>query len=175
MDSKSAENAKDYSHIARRITVTLSAAQGLVSAAFVASGTISVVAAQLSGGPAWAGVASPVRQLGTALAALAVTAASDRIGRRSGLASGLGIGVLGAGLAVGSILAGSLPLFLGGALLLWEWLRQQCGWGASPPRRSIPRQAAARRSLAWSLGARWGLWQGRYLSGRQSDGRGGWA
>jgi MFS family permease len=110
---------KDYYRIARKITVTLFATQSLVSAAFVASGTVSViVAAQLSGNLAWAGVPSSVTQLGTACAALAVAATTDRIGRRWGLALGLAVGVLGTGLAVGAIVAGAFSLFLGGSVLL---------------------------------------------------------
>ncbi len=119
MSGKSGENTRDYSRIARRITVTLSATRGLVSAAFIVSGTISViVAVQLTGSPALAGVATSVKQLGTAFAALAVAAMSDRIGRRWGLALGLAVGALGAAFAVGSILAGALPLFLVSAVLL---------------------------------------------------------
>jgi MFS family permease len=110
---------KDYSRIARRITVTLFATGSLVSAAFVASGTVSViVGAQLSGNLAWAGVPSSVKQLGTAFAALAVAATTDRIGRRWGLSLGLAVGVLGTGLAVGAILTGGFLLFLGGSVLL---------------------------------------------------------
>ena len=110
---------KDISRIAKRITVTLFATRSLVSAAFIASGTVSViVGAQLSGNPAWAGVPSSVMQLGAAFAALAVAATTDRIGRRWGLALGLAVGVLGTGLAVGAIVAGLFWLFLGGAVLL---------------------------------------------------------
>jgi hypothetical protein len=58
------KTVKDYSRIARRITVTLFATQSLVSAAFVVSGTVSaIVGAQLSGNPAWAGVPSSPRWL----------------------------------------------------------------------------------------------------------------
>jgi len=113
------KTAKDYSRIARRITATLFATQSLVSAAFITSGTVSViVGAQLSGNPAWAGVPSSVLQLGTAFAALVVGATTDRIGRRWGLALGLAVGVLGTGLAVGAIAAGAFLLFLGGSVLL---------------------------------------------------------
>ena len=83
------KTVKDYSRIARRITATLFAAQSLVSAAFIVSGTVSaIVGAQLSGNPAWAGVPSAVLRLGMAFAALAVGATMDRIGRRWGLALG---------------------------------------------------------------------------------------
>jgi MFS family permease len=110
---------RDYTRIARRITITLFATRSLVSAAFVASGTVGViVAAQLSGNPAWAGAPSSTRQLAAAFAALAVAATTDRIGRRWGLALGLVVGVLGMGLAVVAIATGGLLPFLGGSVLL---------------------------------------------------------
>ena len=113
------KTAKDYSRIARRITATLFATQSLVSAAFVVSGTVSaIVGAQLSGNPAWAGVPAAVLRLGMAFAALAVGATMDRIGRRWGLALGLAVGTLGAGLAAEAILAGTFLLFLGGLVLM---------------------------------------------------------
>jgi MFS family permease len=110
---------KDYTRIARRITVTLFATGSLVSAALVASGTVSVIAgAQLSGNPAWAGVPTSITQLGMAFAALAVAATTNRVGRRWGLALGLAVGVLGTGLAARAITVGAFLLFLGGAVLL---------------------------------------------------------
>jgi predicted MFS family arabinose efflux permease len=113
------EATKGYSRIARKITAALFAAQSLVSAAFLVSGTVSAIAgAELSVNPAWAGVPSAVQRLGTAFAALAVSMALDRIGRRWGLALGLLAGVMGAGLAVRAIVAGSFSLFLGGLVLM---------------------------------------------------------
>ena len=68
---------KDYDRIARKTTLTLFAAQSLVSAALIVSGTVStIVAVELSGKEAWAGVPSAVQRLGTAFAALAVGANS---------------------------------------------------------------------------------------------------
>jgi len=109
----------DQTSIARKITATLFAAQSLVSAAFVVSSTVSViVGAQLSDNPAWAGVPWAVQRLGTAFAALAVGATMDRFGRRWGLALGLAVGTLGAGLAAEAILAGTFLLFLAGSVLM---------------------------------------------------------
>ena len=117
VDSNNGEFGKDYSRVARRITRTLFATRSLVSAAFVTTGAIRViVAAQLSGNPAWAGVPTSVMLLGAAFAALIVAATTDRIGRRWGLTLGLAVGVLGTGLAVGSILTrclSALPGWLG--------------------------------------------------------------
>jgi MFS family permease len=110
---------KDYSHIARKITATLFAAQSLVSAAFVVSGTVNtIVGAQLSGNPAWAGVPFAVLRLGAAFAALAIGATMDRTGRRGGISLGLATGMLGAGLAAVAIEARSFSLFLGGLAAL---------------------------------------------------------
>lgn len=109
----------DYSRIARRTTGTLFAALSLVSAAYGTMGTVNaVVAAGLSRSQASAGIPSSVLQLGAAFAALAIAASMDRYGRRRGLALGLAVGVVGIGLAVGAMVAGSFLLFLAGSLLL---------------------------------------------------------
>lgn len=105
--------------ITRRITATLFTAQSLVSAAFIASGTVSaIVAAELSGNTAWAGAPRSVMQLAAAFAALGVAATSERIGRRRGLALGIAAGVLGTGLAIAGILTKDFVLFLGGSVLV---------------------------------------------------------
>lgn len=98
--------------------MTMFVTQSLARAAFLASGTVSaLVAIELSGNAAWAGVPAAVLQLAGAFAALAVGATTERIGRRRGLALGLGVGALGMGVASGAIVAGSLLLFLGGLML----------------------------------------------------------
>jgi MFS family permease len=95
------------------------ATQSLARAAFIACGTVSALAViQLSGDAAWAGVPAAVLQLAGAFAALAVGATTERIGRRRGLALGLGVGTLGMGVAAGAIVAGTLLLFLGGLMLM---------------------------------------------------------
>ena len=95
------------------------ATQSLARAAFIASGTVGALAAiELSGDAAWAGVPAAVLQLAGAFAALAVGATTERIGRRRGLALGLGVGVLGMGVAAGAIVVDTLLLFLGGLALM---------------------------------------------------------
>jgi MFS family permease len=82
-------------------------------------GTVNtIVGAQLSGNPAWAGVPSAVLSLGAAFAALAVSATMDRMGRRGGISLGLVAGMLGAGLAAVAIQSHSFLLFLGGLAAL---------------------------------------------------------
>ena len=108
----------DCPRISRRITATLFATQSLARAAFIASGTVSaLVAIQLSGAAAWAGVPAAVLQLAGAFSAVLVGATTERIGRRSGLAMGLAVGVLGMGVAAGAIIADAWLLFLGGLAL----------------------------------------------------------
>jgi MFS family permease len=95
------------------------ATQSLARAAFLACSTVSaLVAIELSGNAAWVGVPAAVLQLAGAFAALAVGATTERIGRRRGLALGLGVGALGMGVAAGAIVAGAFLLFLGGLALM---------------------------------------------------------
>lgn len=109
----------DCPRISRRITATLFATQSLARAAFIASGTVgAIVGMQLSGDAVWAGVPAAVLQLGGALAAVAVATTTERIGRRKGLALGLGVGVLGMGVAAGAIVVGALQLFLAGMAMM---------------------------------------------------------
>lgn len=109
----------DCPQISGRVTRTLFAAQSLSRAAFIAAGTVSaLVAVYLGGQEAWAGVPAAVLQITGAFAALGVAALTERIGRRRGLALGLGIGAVGAGVAAAAIVAGSLLLFLGGLTVM---------------------------------------------------------
>lgn len=109
----------DLSGPARKITFILFVAQSLASAGFIAAATLtSILGAKLGGGPSWAGVPTAVYLFGGAFAASAWGYLMDVIGRRNGIASGLLIGVLGTGLTVFSINAGSFPAFLAGMLLM---------------------------------------------------------
>ncbi len=109
----------DCPRISRRVTGTLFAAQSLSRAAFVAVGTVSaLVAVQLGGREAWAGIPAAVLQLAGAFAALGVTAITERIGRRRGLALGLAVGAVGTGVAAAAIVADALLLFLAGLTVM---------------------------------------------------------
>ena len=109
----------DYSRLASRITTVLFATQSLTSAAFIVSGAVSaIVGAQLVGDPAWAGVPAATQKVGSAVAALVIGTVMSRLGRRWGLTLGLAVGVLGAGLSVGAIIASKFPLFLVGLLFM---------------------------------------------------------
>lgn len=106
-------------HAARKITWTLFVAQALSSTGFLASATInSIVGADLSGRPEWAGVPGAVYQLGVAAASLVLGYAMDRVGRRAALAAGFAIGALGAAIAGWAVASGTFLGFLGGLTLM---------------------------------------------------------
>ncbi len=109
----------DYAAVARRITLTLLAAQSLASAGFIAASTVGALAgAQLSGRPTWAGVPTAVYLLGGAFAAPGWGYAMDRLGRRRALMLGMGVGVVGAAVAGLAVDAQTFALFLGGLLCM---------------------------------------------------------
>jgi MFS family permease len=110
---------KDYSHIARKITIVLFLSQSLSSAGFIAAFTVnSLVGVDLSGQRAMAGVPGAVYVLGQAFGALVWGFSMERIGRRGGLALGQVLGVIGSVIAMGAVVGRSLPLFLMGLVLV---------------------------------------------------------
>ncbi|MCC7353993.1 MAG: MFS transporter [Anaerolineae bacterium] len=105
--------------MARKTTLTLFVAQSLGSAGFIAAATINtIVGADLSGHPAWAGVPSSIYLLGAALAAFGWGYGMERLGRRGGLALGLVLGVVGAALSGSAVVVRSFVLFLVGLVLM---------------------------------------------------------
>jgi MFS family permease len=109
----------DFARIARKITLTLFAAQALASAGFIVTAPANVIAgAQLSGQAAWATVPTFVYLVGQALASLAWGYGMDRLGRRGGLALGLLLGATGSALAAGAIIGQSFVVFIGGLALI---------------------------------------------------------
>lgn len=108
----------DYSRLARKITFTLFLAMSLGTAGMIVTVPVtSIVGAEISGNPAWAGLPAAAQTLGAAVASLLLGFAMDRFGRRLGLALGLLVGILGAGLAAAAIGLISFPLFLAGVAL----------------------------------------------------------
>jgi len=105
--------------VARKITGILFAQQSLASAGFIAAATInSIVGKELGGDATWAGVPTAVYLLAGAFAAFVWGYVYDAIGRRGGLSAGLGIGVIGSGIAFYAIAIQSLPIFLGGMIFM---------------------------------------------------------
>ena len=105
----------DFPRLARKITLTLFTAMSLGSAGFIVAATVNtIVGAEISGNPAWAGLPAAFFTLGTALSAFLLGFAMDRFGRRMGMVIGLVLGMFGtllAGVAIGII---SFPIFLAG-------------------------------------------------------------
>jgi MFS family permease len=100
---------------ARRITATLFLAQSLGSAALITAATVtSIVAADLGGTAAWAGIPTAALQVAAALSAFGWGYLMDWLGRRGGLGLGMVLGVGGSLLAGGAVVWRSFPLFLAG-------------------------------------------------------------
>lgn len=103
----------------RRIKWTLFAAQSFGSAGFLVSSTVTpIVGAALSGTPSWAGVPAAFYWGGGACFAFMWGRLMDRIGRRKTIATGLGIGMIGAAIAATAVAAGTFAGFVGGLVLM---------------------------------------------------------
>ncbi len=110
---------RDYTRIARKITFVLFTSQGLSAAGFIAAFTVNaLVAVDLSGQPAMAGVPGAVVVLGQACGALVWGYCMEWIGRRGGIALGQVIGVTGAAIAASAVAGHSLPFFLVGLAMI---------------------------------------------------------
>jgi MFS family permease len=107
----------DLKRLARKITFTLFLAMSLGSAGFIVAATVNtIVGADLSGNPAWAGLPAAMFTLGTAISAFLLGFAMERFGRRMGMMIGLGAGLFGTVLAAMAIGVVSFPLFLAGMI-----------------------------------------------------------
>jgi MFS family permease len=103
----------------RRAVRTLVAGVALGSTGHIAAATIAtIVAREISGSSALAGTPAAAVVFGAAVGATGLAWLMTRRGRRLGLAAGYAVGVIGALLAVGAVVAGSLALLLVGSLLL---------------------------------------------------------
>ncbi|MBI3158269.1 MAG: MFS transporter [Chloroflexi bacterium] len=96
-----------------RIAVTLFASQSLTSAGLIAIATVlTIVAADLGGSEALAGIPNAINNLASAPAAYLLGLLWDRAGRRRGLTLGLAFGVLGAWVALAAVQAHNFGLLL---------------------------------------------------------------
>jgi MFS family permease len=110
---------KDYTRIARKITLVLFLSQSLSSAGFIAAFTVNaLVAVDLTGRTAVAGVPGGLYVLGQACGALVWGLSMEWIGRRRGLAFGQVIGVVGSGIAMAAVVNRSFLFFLIGLVLV---------------------------------------------------------
>lgn len=105
--------------VRQRLTIILFVGQSLFAAAMIATFTLmAIVAADLSGSDAMAGIPSTLTLLGRAAAAYPIGLLLDKAGRRIGLSAGFGLGVAGSITAVYAIGVGSFPVFCVGAILM---------------------------------------------------------
>ena len=103
----------DLDRARKRTLWSLVVGVGLGSTGNIAAGTIGTIAAQeLSGSTALSGAPSASVVLGAAIGSSVLAALMVRRGRRFGLTTGYVVGVGGAGLAIGAVVVGSLPLLL---------------------------------------------------------------
>lgn len=105
----------DFPRLARKITFILFLAMSLGSAGFIVAATVNtIVGAEISGNPAWAGLPAAMFTLGTAVSAFLLGFAMERFGRRLGMVIGLVLGLFGTMMAAVAIGVISFPLFLAG-------------------------------------------------------------
>src|SRR6185369_5318561 len=76
-----------------------------------------IMAAAITGTNTWIGLPVAVAALGAALASWPLSRLMARVGRRPGLTLGYGLAVVGAGLGMAGVLAGSFALLLLGMVL----------------------------------------------------------
>ena len=109
----------DYTRVARKITLVLFLSQGLSSAGFIAAFTVNaLVAVDLTGRTAMAGVPGALYVLGQACGAVVWGISMERFGRRRALAFGQVIGVVGSAIATAAVVERSFIFFLIGLLLV---------------------------------------------------------
>ncbi|WP_304454532.1 MFS transporter [Nocardiopsis sp. YSL2] len=78
----------------------------------------ALIAQDLTGSDAWAGMATTMITLGAAVFALPLASLAARHGRRPGLALGWALGAVGGTVVIGATVLGSFVLFLGGMVLV---------------------------------------------------------
>jgi MFS family permease len=106
----------------RRTVWTLFGGVALGSTGYIAAATAGTLAAeQLGGSAAFAGLPTTAAVLGTASGTVLLSTIMLRRGRRPGMLAGLGLGALGAAVALVALLIGSLPLLIVGSFF--------GGWG----------------------------------------------
>ena len=111
--------ASELDRLRRRSLWSLVAGVALGSTGHIAAVTVATIVAQdIAGDTAWSGAPGAAVVLGAALGAVLLSQVMVRRGRRAGLATGYGIGVIGALVATFAVVQVSLPLLLIGTALI---------------------------------------------------------
>lgn len=112
-------SATELERLRRRTVWSLVAGVALGSIGHIAAVTVAtIVARDISGDTSWSGAPGATIVLGAAAGSVILSQLMVRRGRRSGLAAGYAIGVVGAFVATLAVIAASLPLLLAGTLLI---------------------------------------------------------
>ncbi|MFN8526830.1 MAG: MFS transporter [Chloroflexota bacterium] len=110
--------ARGLRWVRARLLGVLFAGQVLGGIATTAGLSVSSIAgADLGGSNSWSGVPGAINVLGAGVAALPLSRAMGRIGRRAGLVWGYSLGTLGGVLCAAAVWTNALPLLLLGMLL----------------------------------------------------------
>ncbi len=111
--------ATELARLRRRSLWALVAGVALGSTGHIAAITVAtIVARDITGDTTWSGAPGATVVLGAATGAIVLTQVMVRRGRRVGLATGYGIGVIGALLATAAVMTASMPLLLLGTGLI---------------------------------------------------------
>jgi len=106
-------------HLRQRTIWTLVAGVAIGSTGHIAAVTVgTIVAAELAGSSALAGLPAASVILGSALGSALLSMLMARRGRRAGLSLGYAVSVVGAFVATGAVISGSLPTLILGTLLI---------------------------------------------------------
>jgi len=109
----------DLERLRRRTTWALVAGVALGSTGHIAAATVATIAAKhIAGTSAWSGAPGAAVVLGAAAGAVTLSQVMVRRGRRFGLVAGYVLGVVGALVATGGVVAASLPILLAGTFLI---------------------------------------------------------
>ena len=105
--------------VQRRTVWVLSLGQVLGGLAFGATLSLgAVLAAELSGDEAFAGLAAAAVTFGTALTAVPLAAIARKRGRRRSLTTGMAVALVGVGLVIAAVAMASFPVLLAGFLII---------------------------------------------------------
>ncbi|MEP7105913.1 MAG: MFS transporter, partial [Chloroflexota bacterium] len=109
----SASSPPDIERRRSRALATHFTAAALTSIAYIATFTVASLAApEITGSAGSSGWPSAVAVAGTALAASLLSSVMARRGRRAGIVLGISVAVVGGAIAIGAVMAASLPLLL---------------------------------------------------------------
>jgi MFS family permease len=162
---------QDLAPARTRAVRVLFAGVGLGSTGYIAAVTVAtIVAEDLAGGSAWAGVPGAAAVLGSAAGASILSAIMIRRSRRAGLTAGYLVGTVGAVLAIVAVLGRSFPLFLAAtALLGFASSSNQLSRYAAADMYPVSRRASAIGTVVWGatigavIGPSLGTLAGRWL------------